>query len=152
MTEPLPLLPRIDVYHGHDGCPVIEIDTSASGEIAHDADGVPYLRVAVNDYDIHEHSPLEPLPGSLTALKIELPWDGPHDETHSLDPADPPGKMTRLYELANDQETAMLDALRLRAGVVWEHEACATNLATSNSCERCGRLRDDLADAGELRP
>jgi len=141
MADPLPMLPRITVYHGEDGCPVIDVDTGASGEAAHDAGGEPWLRVAINDHDIHDHSPMESLAGSRQALGIQEPWDGPHDELHTLDPADTPGKMTRLYKFASDGEATMLDDLRRRAGITWEHVGCWTNLATSASCERCGALR-----------
>ncbi len=152
MAEPLPMLPRITVYHGQDGCPVIDVDTSASGEVAHDEGGEPWLRIAINDHDIHDQSPSRPLPGSRQALSIEEPWDGPHDELHTLDPADPPGKMTRLYKFASDGEAEMLDDLRRRAGITWEHVGCSTNLYGSNSCERCGELRVELEERGEVLP
>lgn len=78
----LPALPRVDVYHGSDGCPVVDIDTSDSGPGAHDARTVPFVRVAVNDDYVHDHGPAQPLSGSREALGIDDP-SGPHDEQHS---------------------------------------------------------------------
>ena len=55
-------------------------------------------------------------------------------------------EVDELYEVAEDWEADVLDALRRRAGLVWECEGdgqrpCWTNLATATACEHCGRAR-----------
>ncbi len=77
----LPALPTVDVYHGADGVPVVDIDTAASGPDGHGAADVPYLRVAINDDYVHEHNPAEPLRGSRDALDLDSET-GPYDEHH----------------------------------------------------------------------
>jgi hypothetical protein len=65
-------------------------------------------------------------------------------------------EVTRLYEAANDSEAALLDDLRVRAGIVWECYgrtggcSCWTNPADSAVCEHCGAPRE-LASVEEHR-
>ena len=50
-------------------------------------------------------------------------------------------EIARLYDVAEDHEAQMLDELRERAGITWEHEGCWTNLAEATTCDRCGATR-----------
>ena len=43
-----------------------------------------------------------------------------------------------MYQVAEDWEAAVLDDLRRRAGLTWEHEGCWTNLITDDRCGKCG--------------
>jgi hypothetical protein len=66
-------LPDVTAYHGTDGAVVIEIDSAPVGMARRDIDGVPYLRVYVNERPVSEHSPLEPLAGSTEATDTSDP-------------------------------------------------------------------------------
>jgi len=76
----------------------------------------------------------------------------------SIDAALTPGgevtEAERMYDVADDYETATLDALRQRAGITWDHteeQGCDpggwTNLASDSVCQRCGKPR--TAPGGE---
>lgn len=78
-AQRLPALPQVDVYHGADGVPVVDIDTAAAGADGHDGGGVPYLRVVVNDDYVYEHNPPQPFAGSCDALDLDCET-GPNDE------------------------------------------------------------------------
>lgn len=58
-------------------------------------------------------------------------------------------EIQRLYEIASDGETAILDDLRRRAGIVWDHVGCWTNPAADLVCDRCGLPFELLRDRGE---
>jgi len=51
--------------------------------------------------------------------------------------------LTRLYGVATDEETAVLDRLTLRAGLVWHCECGWHNGERVPRCEDCGRSRDE---------
>ena len=49
--------------------------------------------------------------------------------------------LTALYNAADDYEAAVLDNLTIRAGLIWSCFCRWHNLTTSDTCERCGRTR-----------
>jgi hypothetical protein len=50
-------------------------------------------------------------------------------------------ELDRLYGIASDDETVMLDRLTLRAGIVWHCPCGWHNDAHLVACEDCGRAR-----------
>ena len=91
----LPALPRVAVYHGGDGCPVVDIDTSARGVVGRDEHGDPYVRVSVDGAMVVERGPDAPLPGSRDAIGISGP--GPNDRCEATHP---PGVLRDALQLA----------------------------------------------------
>ncbi len=63
----------------------------------------------------------------------------------------PQEEISRLLAVANDGERTMLDELRRRAGITWEHPGCWTNMADETQCGRCGRPRGEVEAAGSTR-
>lgn len=57
---------------------------------------------------------------------------------------EPEPEIDAMYRVAEDWEADVLDQLRRRAGITWEHTGCWTNYADVNECERCGRSRADI--------
>ena len=49
-----------------------------------------------------------------------------------------------MYRVAEDWEADVLDALRERAGITWEHEGCWTNMADDKRCGGCGEPREEV--------
>jgi hypothetical protein len=74
-------LPDVTVYHGTDGAVAVEVDTLPMGESLHE-DGIPWLRVYVNEALVSDDSPPESLPGSQEARGEDDP-----------DPAAPIGRL-----------------------------------------------------------
>ena len=68
--------------------------------------------------------------------------------------------LTRLYGVATDEETAVLDGLTLRAGIAWHCHCGWHNSERVRYCEDCGLLRPQLrhdpgverGEEGEARP
>ena len=52
--------------------------------------------------------------------------------------------LTRLYGVATDEETAVLDSLTLRAGLAWHCECGWHNAERVLQCEDCGLARPQL--------
>ena len=52
--------------------------------------------------------------------------------------------LTRLYGVATDEETAVLDSLTLRAGIAWHCTCGWHNSERVRYCEDCGLLRHQL--------
>ena len=50
-------------------------------------------------------------------------------------------ELVRLYGIASDEETAVLDRLTLRAGIAWHCTCGWHNSAYLVSCEDCGQPR-----------
>jgi hypothetical protein len=57
----------------------------------------------------------------------------------------------RLYDVADDYETDTLDALRVKAGIVWLCPVAPWTVPTGEDCDDCGRSRADaIAEAARL--
>jgi hypothetical protein len=54
-------------------------------------------------------------------------------------------EIERLYEVADDSEADVLDALRIRAGITWDCEPCRwTNVG--DNCELCNASRPETTE------
>ena len=51
--------------------------------------------------------------------------------------------LTRLYGVATDEETAVLDSLTLRAGLAWHCSCGWHNTERAAKCEDCGLPRPE---------
>lgn len=54
-------------------------------------------------------------------------------------------EIAKLYDAADDHEAQVLDTLRLKANITWEHVGCWTNLITEGPvCDECNTPFDDI--------
>lgn len=58
--------------------------------------------------------------------------------------------LTRLYEVANDHETDMLDDLRERAGMVWVCSCLWRNDEADEECGDCDEKRPERDASGRF--
>lgn len=144
----LPALPLVDVYHAADGCPVVDVDTAGSGPDAHDDRDDPYVRVAVNDGYVHEHSPAEPFAGSRDALGLN-DGPGPDDQHHSTADLEDALRIALVLGVDSTADPALFPQLQQRGLIIVEVGPGAHQVAlrTAAGDALLRRLVPELADA-----
>lgn len=55
-------------------------------------------------------------------------------------------ELDAMYRVADDHECSVLDRLRVKAGLTWEHYGCWTNTSDDPSCGRCGVPYEQIPD------
>ena len=54
-----------------------------------------------------------------------------------------------MYHVATNDEMQVLDELRERAGLIWQHWGCWTNPGTAIRCQACGVSRREIGRAAD---
>jgi len=55
-------------------------------------------------------------------------------------------ELDALYQVASDYQADVLDELRRKAGQIWDHIGCWTNVSTETVCGKCGRSYADIPE------